>query len=81
MSCTGNLLSSLTLTPDSSLIDPPRWYAVYTYPRHEKSVLEHFESKSLEAFFPHSLPKAAGKTEVSVCRRPSFLAMSLLESM
>lgn len=52
MSCTANLLSSLTLAPDSSLIDPPRWYAVYTYPRHEKSVMEHFESKSLEAFLP-----------------------------
>lgn len=52
MSCTANLLSSLALAPDSSLIDPPRWYAVYTYPRHEKSVMEHFESKSLEAFLP-----------------------------
>lgn len=52
MSCTANLLSSVTLVPDLSLIDPPRWYAVYTYPRHEKSVLEHFQSKSLEAFLP-----------------------------
>ena len=28
------------------------WYAVYTYPRHEKTVTEQLESKSVEAFFP-----------------------------
>lgn len=52
MNSTATLSSSPTLAPDSSLIDSPRWYAVYTYPRHEKSVLEHLESKSVDAFLP-----------------------------
>jgi transcription antitermination factor NusG len=29
-----------------------RWYAVYTYPRHEKAVKEQLESKAVEAFLP-----------------------------
>jgi transcription antitermination factor NusG len=30
----------------------PRWYAVYTYPRHEKVVTEQLELRSVEAFLP-----------------------------
>jgi transcription antitermination factor NusG len=29
-----------------------RWYAAYTYPRHEKAVTKQLESKSIEAFLP-----------------------------
>jgi transcription antitermination factor NusG len=29
-----------------------RWYAAYTYPRHEKAVVKQLESKSIEAFLP-----------------------------
>jgi transcription antitermination factor NusG len=29
-----------------------RWYAAYTAPRHEKSVLQHLESRSVESFLP-----------------------------
>ena len=31
---------------------PPRWYAAYTAPRHEKSAHQHLESRSLESFLP-----------------------------
>jgi transcription antitermination factor NusG len=72
MNCTGNLLSSLALAPDSSLIDPPRWYAVYTYPRHEKSVLEHFESKSLEAFLPTFVTESRWKDRRVRLQTPIF---------
>lgn len=72
MSYTGNLLSSLTLAPDSPLIDPPRWYAVYTYPRHEKSVLEHFESKSLEAFLPTLITESRWKDRRVRLQTPVF---------
>ena len=34
------------------MIDHPEWYAVYTYPRHEKAVTEHLQSQSVEAYFP-----------------------------
>lgn len=30
----------------------PRWYAAYTAPRHEKSAMQHLESRSVEAFLP-----------------------------
>ena len=31
---------------------PCRWYATYTAPRHEKSVLQHLESRSVESYLP-----------------------------
>jgi transcription antitermination factor NusG len=31
---------------------PVRWYAAYTAPRHEKSVLQHLESRSVEGYLP-----------------------------
>jgi transcription antitermination factor NusG len=30
----------------------PRWYAAYTAPRHEKSALQHLESRSVESYLP-----------------------------
>jgi transcription antitermination factor NusG len=30
----------------------PHWYAVYTYPRHEKSVADHLQISGVEAFLP-----------------------------
>lgn len=72
MSCTTNLLSSLTPTPDLSLIDLSRWYAVYTYPRHEKSVMEHFESKSLEAFLPTFVRNSRWKDRRVCLKTPAF---------
>lgn len=34
------------------LQSPVRWYATYTAPRHEKSVLQHLESRSVESYLP-----------------------------
>jgi transcription antitermination factor NusG len=52
MSCVGNSLLNLTPNLNPILSDYLRWYAVYTYPRHEKSVAEQLESKTIEAFLP-----------------------------
>lgn len=72
MSCAANLLSSLNLAPDFSLINPLRWCAVYTYPRHEKSVLEHLESKSLEAFLPTFVTESRWKDRHVRLQTPVF---------
>jgi transcription antitermination factor NusG len=72
MSCTANLLSGMTPTPDMFLTDLPRWYAVYTYPRHEKSVMEHFESKSLESFLPTFVTESRWKDRRVRLKTPVF---------
>jgi transcription antitermination factor NusG len=40
--------------PVSSQLDCPRWYALYTYPRHEKVVAEQLGNKGIESFLPTS---------------------------
>ncbi len=74
MSCATNLnlLSNLTPAPDSSLMNSLRWCAVYTYPRHEKSVVEHFESKSLEAFLPTFVIESRWKDRRVRLQKPVF---------
>jgi hypothetical protein len=52
MSCQANPLPSYIPVPLQTVSDVPRWYAVYTYPRHEKVVTEQLESRSVEAFLP-----------------------------
>jgi len=42
-------------TLSGSLVDPvalPRWFAVYTAPRHEKRVEQHFELRDIESYLP-----------------------------
>jgi transcription antitermination factor NusG len=34
------------------LCNPPKWYATYTAPRHEKSVLMHLQRRDVESFLP-----------------------------
>ena len=48
-----------TLYPDGGAGEPatdprpvPRWFAVYTTPRHEKAVARQFEARQIEAFLP-----------------------------
>jgi transcription antitermination factor NusG len=36
----------------SSALESPRWFAVYTSPRHEKAVARHFEFRAIESFLP-----------------------------
>jgi transcription antitermination factor NusG len=52
MSCQANPLPSHIPVPLRAVSDVRRWYAVYTYPRHEKVVTEKLESQSVEAFLP-----------------------------
>jgi transcription antitermination factor NusG len=35
-----------------SAMEPPKWFAVYTTPRHEKAVARHFEFREIESFLP-----------------------------
>lgn len=37
---------------EPAAFNAPRWYAVYTYPRHEKVVAKHLEDARVEAFLP-----------------------------
>ena len=36
----------------SSAMESPKWFAVYTTPRHEKAVARHFEFRAIESFLP-----------------------------
>jgi transcription antitermination factor NusG len=36
----------------ASVVESPKWFAVYTTPRHEKAVARHFESRRIESFLP-----------------------------
>ncbi len=36
----------------SSSLESPKWFAVYTSPRHEKVVARHFEFRAIESFLP-----------------------------
>jgi transcription antitermination factor NusG len=44
------------MSPSGVLISPgmesPKWFAVYTTPRHEKAVARHFEFRAIESFLP-----------------------------
>ena len=35
-----------------SMVDVPRWYVAYTYPRHEKAVADQVQLRSVETFLP-----------------------------
>jgi transcription antitermination factor NusG len=35
-----------------SLVTSPRWYAAYTFPRHEKAVADQLKMKAIEAYLP-----------------------------
>jgi transcription antitermination factor NusG len=36
----------------ASVVESPKWFAVYTTPRHEKAVARHFEFRRIESFQP-----------------------------
>jgi transcription antitermination factor NusG len=44
------------LYPSSAMpvsgLESPKWFAVYTTPRHEKAVARHFEFRAIESFLP-----------------------------
>jgi len=56
----------------SSQPDLPRWYAAYTYPRHEAVVVEQLESKGVESFLPTSSIASRWKDRTVQIRSPLF---------
>src|SRR5271166_4487220 len=59
----------------------PQWFAVYTTPRHEKSVARHFAVREIEAFLPlyRSVRRWKNGCRVSVEQPlfPNYLFVSL----
>ncbi len=47
---------SAGMSPSGALVtsaaESPKWFAVYTTPRHEKAVARHFEFRRIESFLP-----------------------------
>jgi transcription antitermination factor NusG len=46
----GSVSPSATL--DGAALETPKWFAVYTTPRHEKAVAKHFQVREIESFLP-----------------------------
>jgi transcription antitermination factor NusG len=36
----------------ASVVESPKWFAVYTTPRHEKAVARHFDFRAIKSFLP-----------------------------
>lgn len=75
--CAGGLLSSqvevvTSVLSPSVFTDIVAWYAVYTYPRHEKVVTEQLEWKSVEVFLPTFAAERAWKDRKARLRLPLF---------
>lgn len=66
-----NPVSSLPPFP-APLGELPRWYAVYTCPRHEKTVAERLENKSIEVFLPTSVMESRWKDRTVRIESPLF---------
>lgn len=50
----------------------PHWYAVYTSPRHEKSVQQHLQSRSVESFLPLYLSARVWNGRRATVQMPLF---------
>lgn len=56
----------------NELLVQPRWYAVYTLPRHEKTVADHLDKKSIEHYLPLFEKASRWKDRVARIRLPLF---------
>lgn len=72
MSFLANQLSSQPPILASPLRDIPYWYAVYTYPRHEKAVTEQLEAKYIETFLPTFVTESRWKDRRVQIQTPAF---------
>jgi transcription antitermination factor NusG len=70
MICSTNL--SICDSPVPFVPRDPRWYAVYTYPRHEKTVTDHLRSKLIEVFLPTITTKSQWKDRRIQLETPVF---------
>src|ERR1700676_543056 len=59
-----------------SLLSPgflrKRWYAAYTYPRHEKRIAEHLSGRSMTHFLPLSKCVSRWRDRQKIILRPLF---------
>ncbi|WP_158791830.1 UpxY family transcription antiterminator [Granulicella sp. L60] len=72
MSCLAESLSNYASILNPAASDRPHWYAVYTYPRHEKVVTQQLESKSVEAFLPTFVTESRWKDRRVRIQTPVF---------
>jgi transcription antitermination factor NusG len=72
MSCLVEPLLNLIPTQNPALGSCRHWYVLYTYPRHEKAVLEQLESRSIEAFLPTFVFKNRWKDRFARVETPLF---------
>jgi len=70
MSLVENRLPDVMTAPIAT--NAPRWYAVYTYPRHEKAVAEQLETKFVETFLPTFASRSRWKDRNVEISRPLF---------
>jgi transcription antitermination factor NusG len=63
-------VQSYSLLPFGSV--EPRWYAGYTYPRHEKRVAEHLSHRSIEHFLPLTHYVSQWKDRQKLIQLPLF---------
>jgi transcription antitermination factor NusG len=66
------LLPHITDDQHPGLQDHLQWYAIYTYPRHEKAVTEHLQSQSLVAYLPTLLTESRWKDRSVRLYTPAF---------
>lgn len=52
--------------------DHSHWYAIYTYPRHERSVAAHLESQALNVYLPTMLTESRWKDRTVRLEVPLF---------
>lgn len=64
------LQGSLSVLPLTTLSS--RWYAVYTYPRHEKTVADQLEAKGVETFLPTAVTERRRKDRRVKLQTPIF---------
>lgn len=57
---------------NADLMISPHWYAVYTFPRHEKSVAEQLKLKSVESYLPLYEKLSRWKDRTCLLQLPLF---------
>lgn len=72
MSHLADPISNLPPFPAAMLGEPSRWYAVYTCPRHEKTVAERLEHKGIEVFLPTVVTESRWKDRTARIESPLF---------
>jgi len=56
----------------ANMVDVPRWYVAYTYPRHEKAVADQVQLRSVETFLPTYTIKSQWKDRQVLLEQPLF---------